>query len=126
MNQGMFSEIKALLGELTKRFDKLIELVESQTTQQSPQVARDEAEDKPKVQPPQTNPAPVEAELMTHDGERTIVKAPVVERRATQVPTYTPTYAPAERSETSAPAQKASKSDDKGYSGSLGSKRQRE
>lgn len=39
MNQGMFSEIKALLSELVKRFDKLIELVESQVTQQAPEAS---------------------------------------------------------------------------------------
>lgn len=33
MNEGMFNQIKGLLGELIKRHDRLIELVESQMTQ---------------------------------------------------------------------------------------------
>jgi len=48
MNEGQYNELRRLLGELIKRHDRVIELLESQMTQPV-QVARDEAEDKLKV-----------------------------------------------------------------------------
>ena len=33
MNEGQFNEVKRLLGELIKRHDRMIELLESQMTQ---------------------------------------------------------------------------------------------
>lgn len=71
MNEGMFSELKRLLGELIIRHDRMIALIESQMTQplpdkavaQAPVAAKTMPKEEPQAWPNYDPPHPTETFL---------------------------------------------------------------
>lgn len=122
MNEGQFSALKVLLGELIKRHDRLIELLESQQVYSVEPIEgnekgkESEANEKDKPAKPAKAPEPAPEAIVQVD-ERTAAQ---MEREGAFAPASQPTQAPAPASD----AQKGSKINDKGYSSPSTPKRQ--